>query len=368
MMFPNNDKISIYQLVNIQILAMVGVGILSLPRILSEEVGTDGWIVLLLAGVLAIILSYIYGYIIKSFPGRNWFDILSINLTKPIAYLVTLYFFIHFILIAGFITRVFIAVVKMMLLLRMTPRGVLLLSFLLVVGYMGRKGIETLGRLAEILVVPLGIIILIVFAISWTEVDFNNFLPIFQISFVDIIKGIPKILVSFLGMEVVLIFGEFTNKPEKSSKMFAIASTVVLILYLILNFSVLGLLGEQQIRYLVWPTITTLETVNLGGVFIENIAVVTMSLWVFIAFTTVAPIYLSGGIMLSNLLQTKEYNYLVLPLLPLLYIISRWSNSIADVYKNLHIINNYTSFGVLVIIPLIVLISMMIRKTHKAEE
>lgn len=367
MMFPNNDKISITQLINILILGMVGVGILALPRILVEGAGTDGWIILMSGGFLVIIIAFLYGYIVKSFPGKNWFDILAINLTKPVAYLVTLYFFIHFILMAGFTTRIFIAVVKVMLLPR-TPRGVLVLSLLLVVGYLGRKGIETLGRLAEVLVVPLAVIILGLFAVSWAGFQFSNLFPVFQTDFIDIIKGIPNIFFSFVGIEVMLVFGRFVNEPQNSMKAPPMAVAIVLISYVILNATMLGVLGEQQIRYIVWPFIAAFETVSLGGAFIENVGVVVMGIWVFIAFTTIAPMYLAGSIMASNLLHAKEYNYLALPLLPFVYFISYWSDSTSDVYKELNVINIYTSYGVLVIVPFIVFLSMIIRKTHKTKE
>ena len=365
MIFPNNDKISISQLRSTLILSVIGVGILGLPRTLSEAAGTDGWFLLIMAGTIVTILAYIYGYIIQSFPGMNWFEVLSINLSRPIAYIVSVYFFIYFIVTAGYVIRIFAAVIKMMLLLRNTPREILVLSFLLVVGYVGRKGIETLGRLAESLVIPLLIFTIIIFAVSTEDIEVVNFLPILQTSPIDLVKGLPSIIFNFLGIELILIFGSFVNKPKDSAKTSAMATLIILVVYFFLIASVLGLLGDQQMRYLVWPAITALESVYIGGGFIENIAVLLMSVWVIVAFTTVAPIYLASGIMLSEIFKTKEYNYLTLPLIPILYTAANWSKSLADVYKDLEVINRYMGIGVLVIIPLILLIVMKIRKTHK---
>ncbi|SNS79325.1 spore germination protein [Anaerovirgula multivorans] len=363
-MFLNNDKISISQMIHIVILNMVGVGILNLPRGLVEEGRTDGWMILVLGGLIVIGFSTLHGYIIKSFPGRSYFEIVSLTLTKPVAYFAATYFFAYFMGITALVTRVFVEVLKTYTLPH-TPKGVIILGILLAAVYLNRKGIEVLGRMAELIGVPLGVVIFALFAASWTEIKFDNLLPIFQTPFMDILRGLPFVFFSFLGFEVILVFGMFLSQPKKLAKAGAVAVSIVLMLYILINISVLGSLGEQQVQQLIWPLLSTFETIELPGAFIENVGVIVMSVWIFAIFMTIAPMYLAGNHMITQLLHGKEHSYLGLPLLPIILFIALWPDSVTDTYEYMGTFTDYTGYGIVIILPLIILASIVIKERNK---
>lgn len=365
-MFQNNDRISIAQITNILILAMVGVGILNLPRRLVEEARTDGWMILLLGGIIAIGFSALHGYIIKSFPGRSYFEIVSLTLTKPVAYLATLYFFLYFLGITGFVARVFSDVIRTYA-LPQTPKEIIVLGILLAAVYLNRKGIEVLGRLADLILIPMGIVIVFLFAMSWPQVELANLLPVFQTPFMTIIKGLPYVFFSFLGFETLLVFGMFLQEPKKSIKVGPVAIFAVLMLYILINTSVLGNFGETAIQNLVWPFLTNFETIELPGAFIENVGVVVMSIWIFTIFMTITPMYLGGNYMITQLFQGKEHSYLGLPLLPFIFFISQWPDTVADVYENIGTFTDYTGYGLAIILPLMIVASIAIKR-RKVED
>ncbi|QUH19685.1 GerAB/ArcD/ProY family transporter [Alkaliphilus sp. B6464] len=80
-----SEKLSGFEMVTILTLLMVGTGILSLPRFLLEASEVDTWLIILSGGIILAIVAFIYGYIIIRFPGKGYFEILSITLTRPIA-------------------------------------------------------------------------------------------------------------------------------------------------------------------------------------------------------------------------------------------------------------------------------------------
>ncbi|AOY75179.1 GerAB/ArcD/ProY family transporter [Clostridium formicaceticum] len=366
-MFLNNDKISTPHMINIMILNMVGVGILTLPRDLTEGAGTDGWIILIIGGLVTMGFSALYGYIVKSFPGKSYFEIASLTLTKPIAYLVGIYFTIYFIGMTAFVTRIFVDVIRTYVLVR-TPKEVILLSILFLAVYLNRKGIEVLGRLAELLIIPLAVAIFLLFAVSWGKFEAANLLPIFQISFKEVLQGIPLVFFSFLGFEVILVFGMFLNQPKKSVKAAPIAVFVVLLLYLLINTSVMGNFGDNQVQRLIWPLLTNFENVDLPGAFIENVGVVVMSVWVFTVFTTISPMYLAGNLLIAQLLQGREHNYIALSLMPVIYLVSQWSDSVSDTYQYVEMLTNYIGYGVMIIIPMVILLITVVKGRHRKEE
>ncbi|AKL97130.1 spore germination protein GerLB [Clostridium aceticum] len=365
-MFSNNDKISVSQMIHILILAMVGVGILDLPRRLVEEGRTDGWIILVLGGLTVLGFSFLHGYIVKGFPGKSYFEIVSLTLTKPAAYFVVAYFFIYFIGITGLVTRFFTDVIKTYALPR-TPKEIIILGILLVAAYLNRKGIEVLGRLAELIGIPMGVVILALFAVSWPEVELGNLLPVFQTPFIEILRGIPFVFFSFLGFEIILVFGMFLNEPHKSTKAGPIAIFVVLMLYILINTSTLGNFGEQQMQHLIWPLLANFETIQLPGAFIENVGIFVMGIWILTVFMTIAPMHLGGNYMITQLFHGREHNYLGLPLLPIIFFVSMWPDSITDVYEYIGILTDYTGYGVVIIIPLMILSSMVIKGKTKGD-
>ncbi|SES94537.1 spore germination protein [Natronincola peptidivorans] len=366
-MFPNNDKVTVSQMVTISILTMVGIGILTLPRELIGEAGTDGWMVLILGGLGAIAVSFTHGYIIKSFPGKSYFEILSITLTKPIAYILGLYTIIYLLGIMSYVVRTFGMTVKEFLLPE-TPPEFVILPILLVSAYLVRKGIEVLGRMAEIIIVPLSAVIVILFFLSWRNAEVSNLLPVFQTPSLQIIKAVPFALFSFLGFEVLLVFGGFMDKPKKATRVGPIAIFFVLLLYQLLNASVLTVLGSHQTERLIWPLLATFRTIELPGAFIENVEIFVMAVWVFTVFMTMVPLYLGGCLLMMELAGGKDHSYYSLLPLPFIAVLSVWDDSIADVYESLGKFSDYTAYGVVLLVPLGILIALLVRKRKKNED
>ncbi|ABR50669.1 spore germination protein [Alkaliphilus metalliredigens QYMF] len=363
-MYSNNDSVSTSQMINIVILTMVGVGALTLPQGLAESAGADGWVVLITGALVAIGISFVHGYIVKSFPGKGFFEILSFTLTKPMAYAVGIYTTLYFIGMTGYVVRIFSDVVKTFLLPR-TPVEVIFILMLLVSIYLVRGGIEVLGRMAELIIIPLGVLIIILFTISWQNMDISNLLPIFQLSFSDLLQGVVFALFSFLGFEVLLIFGGFLNEPKKATKIGLFAIAITLLLYLMLNASVLGVLGEQQLEHLTWPLLNLFGIIELPGAFIENVQAFVMVIWTITIFTTIAPFYLAATVFTMQMTGGKEHRYYALPILPLVFMFARWDGNIAAVYENLGVFTDYTAYGVVILIPIGVALSTMLRRTKK---
>ncbi|SCZ00080.1 GerAB/ArcD/ProY family transporter [Alkaliphilus peptidifermentans] len=365
-MFRNNDKISPSQIANILILIMLGTGVLTLPRSLAEAAGADGWIILLVGGLLISLIAIAQAYIVKSLPGKNYMEIITATLSKPVAYIYIVFLVLFLIMLNGFLVRIFAEVVKMFLLFR-TPLEVIIVSVLLVTVYLVRQGIEPLARMADLLLPTISILSLVLFALTIRSGDLKNLLPVFQVSLKQIVEAIPLVLFSFLGFEFVLIFGTYVNKPEKLTKSSGGAVLFILLIYSVLNLATMLTFGTEQTVHLIWPTLTLFKTIEFPGLFIENVEAFVMALWVFIVFMSIAPLYLAKVVLLSDLIKTKEFNFFALPLIPLVYLASLIGDSLAEAYEILDIFTKYAATIVAFIFPALILISLLIRKKLKKE-
>ncbi|SES94505.1 spore germination protein [Natronincola peptidivorans] len=366
-MYSNNDRITYYQIINILVLTLIGVGVLTLPRELIGMAKTDGWLLLIIGGTISMGIAYIHGYIIKAFPRKKYFDILSLTLTKPIAYLFSVFFIIYLVGTNGFLLRILAEVIKVFLLPR-TPIEVIFIGMLFVVAYSARLGIEPLGRITNILFPGLIVFVIAMFALTFANVDFTNLLPIFQTPPDQMLRGLNIVVFSFLGFELLLVFGAFLDKPQKAPRIGPIAVFLVLIVYLILNLSVLANFGVYNTERLIWPTLSVFETIEFPGAFIENVQIIIMSIWVYTIFMTIAPMYLASSILMGQVMGGREQNYFVLPLVPIVYFVALYSDSIADVYKDFGTFSDYTVYFIVLGMPIAILIGMMVRKMLKNKD
>jgi len=342
-MFRDNEKISATQIALILTLTMIGTGILTLPQSLAKEAGADGWIIIVVGGVLGIALANIYGYIVKSHPHTKYMDILSMHLSKYVAYVIVVMTIIYLLILNGFIIRIFGEAIKMFLLFK-TPIELIIFSMLLVSVFLVRKGIETLGRFAEIMIPIIFIPSLLLFMLALQNAEMKNLLPVFQVSIKEIVKAIPIVLFSFLGFELLFIFGFFVNKPKEISEPINYAMIFVILAYIFLNSMTLLNFGVKQTQHLIWPTLSLFKTIEIPGLFIENVEALVMSIWVLIAFTTIAPLHLATSYLMADIVGMKDNKLLALPILPIIYLIAMFSENIAETYAHLDKITNFLYF------------------------
>lgn len=362
-MEDNNDIIPIGQMIFILVLTMVGTGILTLPRDLAEAVPHDHWLVLLAGGGAAIASTFIHGNIIKLQPREQFFDVLSHGFTRPVAYVLGAIYMLYFLTFCALVTRVFGEVMKAFL-FKNTPIEVINVSFLAASVYLGRKGIEVLGRVLEFLIPLLILFIVFIFGLSFIRSDLYNLLPTFQISFNEFIKGIPTTILSFAGYEILLVFGPYLKKPKDATKGY-IAVVSVLIFYLLITTATLAQFGPLQVKRLLWPTLDLFDIIETPGLFIENVQVIVMTLWVLTAFTTASPFHLGATIMLKSLTKSKDQAYLSAPLLPIIYFVSIIPESVSETYEFLKACTRYGTTALVFVVPLLLLISLLIQDKMK---
>lgn len=359
-MKDNNDIISLGQMIFILMLTMVGTGILGLPRSLAEAVPYDHWAILVFGGFVCIIAVLSHGAIIRLRPQKQYFQILSDALSKPIAYIVGFAYVLYFVIFIGFVTRIFGEVIKVFLLIH-TPIEVINVSILASSIYLVRKGVEVLGRMLEFLFPVLILFGIFAFSLSFTGADAGNLLPIFQIKFMDILKGAPITILSFVGFEMLLFFGAHLEEPKKATKSY-IAVVAVLLFYLLIILAIFAQFGPMQVKYLLWSTLDLFDTIELPGMFVENIQVIIMSIWVLLVFTTITPMHLAATTMLKSLTNSKDQAYLAALFLPFIYFVSIIPDSVSETYHMIDLYTRYVSSTLVFIIPLIVLISLFIQE------
>lgn len=351
-MIGGNDKITKGQNAGLIVGSALGVGILSLPGDLAKNFGPDGVLMLIIGTIVAALLIIIQTKLTLKFQGKTVVEIMDTTIPKPVAAVFNLIFVIFYIVLAASVVRIFSEVVKMFL-LENTPLEVILITMILSNVYLARKGIETISRLVQI-ILPIVIIPFFILLLALTpDLDFTNIFPMFQVSFIEILKGLKIGVFSFIGIEIVLISTAYLNDTKKILRYNILSVVFIGMIYLIIFIVVISQFGKRQTMDLLWPTLFLMKTVDVPGTFLENVDGVVIALWTFIALQSLAIILMQGSIILSKALKLKETNFMAMPLLPLIYILALIPENIAEVYEYIDIFTNYLGSTVTIFIPII---------------
>ena len=98
-------KVSILQLRALIVSAMIGIGIMSLPSSLVSEMGNDGWIAIVLSGLLMLPIAAIIIQIFKINPDKDLFQIGKETLGSIVFTVCELILAVYFIVFAAFLVR-----------------------------------------------------------------------------------------------------------------------------------------------------------------------------------------------------------------------------------------------------------------------
>jgi len=360
----NNDAIMSNQMYSILVTNIIGIGILSLPRVLAEKAGPDSLIVLTAGSVLFIIIALLMQMLVRKFPRKTIIEISDYLLFKPMGIIIGLLYIVYLILITSLEIRAFGEITKNFLLIN-TPIEVIIISFLLTIVYVVRSGIESIARLS-VIVLPLSVFpSIIVMFVAIPDLDLTYFLPILRTPLPDLIKAVPQVFFSFLGFEFIVLLGYFV-KDTKNLKRTAVSSiTFVSVVYFIFTAITISRFGIEENKNLIWPVVTLFKSVKLPGTLLESVEVVIMSTWLLSIFMTVAIAYYAATFLISRIFKSREHNYLALFFLPLMYGLSLIPENIAEVYDYLDTFSNF--FGVIMafILPILLLLISFVRKKPK---
>ena len=350
-----DQKISSKQLKALIVSTVIGVGILTLPNTIALVSGNDGWMVIILGGLLTVPSLIIMNKLFELYPDKDFFQIGREVLGKWIFSIFLLVFLAHFIVLSALATRELAEVIRAFLLLT-TPTEVIIVTFILATSYIARLDIQVISRSAyHIYPIIIGFMVVLTL-IALTGVDFTNMLPVFQSDLKLLPRGIGKSLISFIGFEILLFVIPYAEEKKKTMKYSLLGIGIVTIVYTIIFVITLSQFGLSNLQRQTFPTIGLIKEIDLPGFFIENLDGLMVATWVGIIFGTLAPCYYASGKILANLFSTRSQDLFIIPLLPVIYIVSLIPQNLIEVNDKLGKIISYTGLISIVFMPILIYI------------
>lgn len=331
-MFVNtNDKITATQAAVFLNNAVLGAGILTLPRSVSQSVKSpDSWMSVLLGGVIVMLVVTLMVKISQQFPGKTVFQYAAKIVGRVPGAILCLLLIFYFLITAGFEIRT-LAEVTLFFLLEGTPIWAVILPFVWVGAYLVYGGINSIARVFQI-VFPISIMILIIsYALSIKIFDINHLRPVLGGGILPVINGLKSTVLVYTGCEVVMVLVAFMQDPRQALKAMLMGIGIPVFLYFITVVMVIGGISIDSAITSTWPTIDLVRSFEITGLFFERMEFPLMVIWLMQMFCNYSNFFFHASLGISQIFRLP-HQPVILALVPIIYISAMVPKSINDLF------------------------------------
>ncbi|GAA0728319.1 endospore germination permease [Clostridium malenominatum] len=328
-----NDKsfISSYGLFSTLVVTILGVNVFSYPSELARVLGTEGWVAVIISGIIAILFVYALSSMIKNNGYKHIYEIFVNSFGKIFGRIISIFFALYSIYFVALGLRIFTEEVKAYL-LEKTPTEFIFVVTILVGTYIVRGEIENLIKLNEISFWIMFIPVFFIFIFAIYKVDFGNLLPIFNEPIENYFKGITVGMNRYVGFEILLLVLPFVRKKDNILKITIKGIIFVIGFYIITFILAIGVFGVEQTKILLWPTVTMVKSIDIPGSFVERWEGIMMSIWILFYFTTFTNHYYFASDMIRKVMDFRDVKLSSTILIPFIYLIALYPNNVSEIY------------------------------------
>lgn len=283
----------------------VGTGMFSLPNVLAEKAGTDGWISLLFAWGINVIAGMIIVAVFKRYPNDTLADLLVRLFGKFIGKVLIIPFIFYLTFFAWTILSATMLFIKQWF-LPLTPDYIVMILLTIPGYFIIGKSLRVLGRYCELVFyMIIWMFFFLVFPLK--DSHWIHLLPIIKEGWIPILKGVPSAGYSSLGFEVIFFLYPFLQKKHLAFRGIVIANTLTFAIYLEVTLICFAFFSPDGITSYNQPLFNLLKSIEFH--FLERFDMIFLALYLFVVSTTWLP-YMFGVILSTNHLFGKKISSL----------------------------------------------------------
>jgi spore germination protein (amino acid permease) len=296
------NEISSNQVFIFVVSGQIGFGILSMASTLAEDVGHDGWIAIVLAGMITALLICLVVATLKRFNNVSIIEINNIIFGKYIGRFFSVLTITYLTYSAVLMLRNFNDIIKMIV-LRLTP-SIVLTSFIIIpIVYLSWYGLKYVCRYSSLKIILVILVVLYYMLIA----------RYFRFTFLQPIgaAGLKKIIIvsfspftSFIGYELLTFIYPYIKDKKKLLRSALYANAFTVFFYVITVAFLTGYFGEVMLEQLIYP-IFSLARAYRAPVF-ERLDLFFISLWFPIMLSTVLVYYFCAYNSLKRLFNIEN--------------------------------------------------------------
>ncbi|WP_430787919.1 GerAB/ArcD/ProY family transporter [Virgibacillus flavescens] len=273
-----NLKIRAFYLFFIITSIQTGAGIMGAPKYIFLESGHDSWIAVLIAFIYMVIIAFAMIIILNQYETADLYGIQVDLFGMWIGKILGSLFIIHLGASLFSILITYIAVVQIFI-FPTFPTYTMSLILLSLIIYSVLGGIRVIVGIVFIFFLLIQFLLFLLLFPAM-RMDFLHFLPLFNASPVELLKGARSTSYSLMGFEILLLLFPFIqNKKNIKLPVILGVSWSAFILFLV-TFIAIGYYSPNQLGNLDWSVLGLFKTVSFS--FIERFDYIVVASWMLV--------------------------------------------------------------------------------------
>lgn len=295
--------------------ALVGYGIMGLPKVLAEEAETGAWISIIMATIVAVILTLCITYLNYTHKEKTLYEYSELLLGKVLSKIVVIIYIVFFFALFTLIVRLTSEVIKYSILPN-TPYWAICLALITLVVFAVSKGMGNVVRLSVLLGIFVMLVAISTHIVVFMEAEAVNLQPVLGTGEVmDYFKGAGMAVLSFIGIEVLLLLPLGKQNDKKIFAYNGITAGVIGLFYIFVVLSCIGVMGVHSIVHYRDALLATIRRVSIEELdFLKRLDGIVIVGWIMAVVTTLS--FLGYGVAsLTNKFfkdNNRSYNWVVI--------------------------------------------------------
>lgn len=331
-----------------------GVTISRLPFSVYKKTGSDGWISVLLTGILIQILLLVYYGLYKSFPNKGFTEYTKTIMNSYIGNFINTCYFLYFFYICCKLSIEFVEEINIWMLPN-TPPWIILCLFLLTAIFIAKEDIQTVGR-TFLSFSFIFIFVMLFLMVAYKDAHFGRLLPIGDSGIKKIGSGSKSAFVNMLGFEIFLFLSTSYENSKKKLLTISVANLVSTILFTFVVLTCYVSLSHYQSSKVMYPILYITKGYQLQMV--ENLHIILLSFWtIVIALSIIIYLYiLSDGI--QKQFKSKIHNRTIVLVIITFILLSMYPMFSIPIINKIQFFNIsiYFDFVFIIVIPCLLFI------------
>lgn len=354
-MFSDNNKISKRQLKMLVILNIFGSGIIAVPQTACYFGLNDGWICVLISGLIMLLSAFLVMTSTKPFAGQDFSKITERLFGRIISAVLCIIFAAKIIFSTSFALGIFSNTIKSTILNEM-PVQVISIVMLILCAYCAYEGYEARGRLAELLVFAVFIPLIVIFAAAIKDSDFSNIKPILVSNTPqNIIMGSLAAGLCVIGVEFLFFINPYINRPRPEKPVYK-GIIFAFTAFALILFITTARFGRYDMAHQSRSVIEIMNTIDIPGSFIERQDALMMWFYVVSSFVIINAGFFFGTLLLRDVIRKGSHGVYILAFIPAVFLISLIFSDTGKLLRIMISLNIAFSFAYTIILPVIMII------------
>lgn len=269
------NKITSKQLGIYILTAQIGFGVLTLPATLARDVGHDGWISILAAGLISSLAIVLIILLLKKYAGKSIFEISRYLFGgffgKVVNFFLILY--LGFLTVVGF--RIFTEFITLYT-LALTPKFIVAVLIIIPAAYLIWHGLKPLTRFSYFIFLVLFFVLILAFLVA-DKIRLTFLMPVGAAGIASLGKSLGTTFIAYIGFELVAFVYPYVVDRKNTMKWVLGANLTSMAVFVLVFVVTTGLFGENLLKTQMIPLFELSRYYRMP--FIERTDLLFVLLW-----------------------------------------------------------------------------------------